>query len=308
MPNVWTHIYFGEDVADKSSYSVPSEDVKSYFRLGAQGPDPFFYHNFWPWKKEKKVAEIGGKIHRDSCGAFLMEMIRHGFRKSSDFYLQAYILGFLTHHILDRNAHPYIIYRSGNEDHKHQRLECIIDTLLMEELRGIKTWKTPVYEEIDIGRHLYPPIQDMLTVLIEKFYPETASTMPANYIDDAYQDMLKALKVLFDPLGWKNKAFKNQMSAFSYQKVIDDNDYLNREHQTWFHPADNSEKHNESFDDLLKNAEREGIRILTAVLDYWNNGQEHSCEGIEKELQNLAYDTGKDCTLSIENQYFDPIL
>ncbi|HET7580442.1 MAG TPA: zinc dependent phospholipase C family protein [Bacillales bacterium] len=308
MPNVWTHIYFGEDVAEKSGYSVPSEDVKPYFRLGAQGPDPFFYHNFWPWKKEKPVAGIGGKIHRESCGPFLMEMIQYGAEHSSDLYLQAYILGFLTHHILDRNAHPYIIYCSGNKDHKHQRLEVIIDTLLMKELKGLKTWKTPVYEQINVGKHLYAPVRDMLRVLIERFFPEDAALMPSNYIDDSYRDMIKALKALFDPLGWKNKAFEKQVSAFSYQKVEDDNDYLNRERRNWYHPADDHEEHNESFDDLLKNAEQEGIRILTAVLDYWNNGQEHSCEGIQKELKNLAYDTGKDCTLPLKIRYFDPIL
>ncbi|HEX7065032.1 MAG TPA: zinc dependent phospholipase C family protein [Bacillales bacterium] len=307
MPNVWTHIYFGEDVAKKSGYSVPSEDVKPYFRLGAQGPDPFFYHNFWPWKKEKPVAEIGGKIHKEACGPFLMEMIQYGSQRSADLYLQAYILGFLTHHILDRNAHPYIIYCSGNDDNNHQRLEVIIDTLLMEEFRGVKTWKTPVFEQIDIGKHLYSSIRDMLSSLIERFFPEEAALMPPNYIDDSYRDMIKGLKVLFDPLGWKNKAFRKQVSAFSYQKVNDDKDYLNRERKSWYHPADDNEKHHESFDDLLQKAEQEGIRILTAVLDYWNNGQEHSCEGIQKELQNLAYDTGKDCTLPLEIRHFNPI-
>lgn len=308
MPNVWTHIYFGEDVAEKAGYSFPSDDVKPYFRLGTQGPDPFFYHNFWPWKKEKPVAKIGSKIHGESCGPFLMEMIQYGFRQSSDFYLQAYILGFVTHHILDRNAHPYIIYRSGNEDHKHQRLEVIIDTLLMEELRGVKTWKTPVYKKIDIGKHLYEPIEEMLTVMIEEFFPKVAREMPTNYVDQSYQDMIKALRALYDPVGWKNKYFKNQVSAFSYRKVTDEKDYLNRKRTIWYHPTDSSEIHNESFEDLLNVAEREGVRIVSAILDYWNNREEHSYEGIKKEIGNFAYDTGKDCTLEIENQYFDPIL
>lgn len=308
MPNAWTHILFGENTAEKAGYSLPSDDVKPYFRLGTQGPDPFFYHHFWPWKKGQSVPAIGSKIHRQSCGPFLMEMIRFGFRNSSDFYLQAYILGFLTHHILDRNTHPYIIYRSGTKEYNHQRLEIIIDTLLMEELRGLKTWKTPVYKEIDIGRHLYEPIREMLLAVIEEFFPVEAAELPAGYVDQSYQDMLKALKFLHDPLGWKSKAFKEQVSAFSYQKVSGSRDYLNRERTVWLHPADDNERHKESFDDLLKKSENEGVRILATVLDYWNSGEEYGYEGIEKELGNRTYDTGKDCNLEQNIQYFDPIL
>lgn len=308
MPNVWTHIVFGERTAAKAGYQWPSEDVKPFFRLGAQGPDLFFYHQFWPWKKNKPVEEIGGKIHQESCGPFLVDMIRYGHRHSSDFYLQAYILGFLTHHVLDRNAHPYIIYRSGEKDHKHQRLEVIIDTLLMDEQRGIKTWKTPVYKEIDVGRPLYEPIQKMLEELIWEFFPGNAENLPPQFVDQSYQDMLRALKILFDPIGWKNKAFKTQVSPFSYQKVTINNDYFNREHQAWYHPSDEEEKHEESFDDLLKQAEEEGIRILSAVLDYWQSGVEQSYFGIEKELGNLTYDTGKDCSQNWEPYFFDPII
>lgn len=306
MPNVWTHILFAEDVADKVGYEVPSDDIKPFLRLGAQGPDPFFYHRFWPWKKDKPVAAIGHKIHNESCGPFLIAMIESG-RQTSDFYLQAYILGFVTHHILDRNAHPYINYRSGKKDHKHQRLEVLIDTLLMEELRGIKTWKTPVYKKIDIGKHLYPPIEQMLETLISRFFPQTAKDMPPHYVDESYQDLLKALKALFDPIGWKNKYLHEQVSPYSYQKASDDRDFLNRNHAVWRHPTNDHETHDESFDELLKQAESEGIRILTAILHYWNHGEELYV-AIEKELGNISYSTGKDCTLDVENQYFDPIL
>lgn len=308
MPNVWTHILFGENTAEKAGYVLPSDDVKPYFRLGTQGPDPLFYYHFWPWKKEKSVPAIASRIHRQSCGPFLMEMIRFGFRNASDFYLQAYILGFLTHYLLDRNTHPYIIYRSGTREYNHQKLEIMIDTLLMEEWYGLKTWKTPVYKEIDIGRHLYEPIEDMLVLLIEKFFPDEAAGLPPDYVDQSYQDMIKALKFLHDPLGWKNRAFKEQVSAFSYKKIEDDRDYLNRGRTIWLHPADDREQHEESFDDLMKKAEREGVRILAAVLDYWKSGEESGYEGIEKELGNLAYDSGKDCSLSCEMKHFDSIL
>ncbi|MEX2103927.1 MAG: zinc dependent phospholipase C family protein [Bacilli bacterium] len=131
MPNVWTHIQFGRKVVDQIGFSTDL-DLKPFFQLGTQGPDPFFYHNFWPWKKDKSVSAIGSAIHYRSCGAFLMDMIDYGKCQPKNNKLRAYILGFMTHHILDRNAHPYIIYRSGNEGTKHTKLETIIDTLIRD--------------------------------------------------------------------------------------------------------------------------------------------------------------------------------
>ena len=306
MPNVWTHIIFGEKVANEVGYDI-SEDVKPYFRLGAQGPDPFFYHNFWPWKK-KPVTEIGEKIHYEQCGSFLMKMIDYAREHPNDKKLQAYIIGFLTHHILDRNTHPYIIYRSGNEGNKHQKLEIIIDTLLMKQLHEVDTWKTPVYKEIFIGKKLYEPIGDMLSHLIDSFFPKTAGKMPNNYIEQAYRDMINALKILYDPNGWKNKFLKEHISPFSYQKQVDDRDYLNLEGTTWLHPTIETEQYNQTFFQLLDQAEDEGMTILTTTQKYWNHGDKNTYQSLKEKLGNLSYDTGKDCTLSLINLHFEPIL
>lgn len=305
MPNVWTHIHFGETAAKRIGYTPPPGN-ENYFKLGTQGPDPFFYHRFWPWLNEKPVSEVGGNIHYRECGPFLTKLIRCG--NESDPLLQAYILGFVTHHLLDRNAHPYINYRSGNEGNKHQKLEMIIDTLLMEKWRGLRTWKTPVYKEIFVGTSLYKPVQDTLEDLIKTFFPETAAQMPVNYINQSYRDMIKALRLLYDPRGWKNNLLRQYVSSFSYQKVTDNADFLNNNRKEWLHPVDQEEKRHESFVDLYDNAIQEGDMILPAILDYWTEPSQEKLNDIKEKLGNLSYDTGKDCTRSVTNQYFEPIL
>ncbi|MFD1735089.1 zinc dependent phospholipase C family protein [Bacillus salitolerans] len=307
MPNVWTHILFGNKVIERAELHNMVEDVRTYFQLGTQGPDPFFYHNYWPWKS-KPVTLIGERIHYEQCGPFLMKMIQHGYENKSDSKLLAYILGFVTHHLLDRNTHPYIIYRSGNEENRHQKLEIIIDTILMKRWKNIDTYKVPVYKEIYIGPTLYNPIRSMLSKLIQDTFPKEADTMPADYVNKSYQYMIHALKVLHDPLGWKNRILKKRISPFSYQKNVEDKDYLNEQKTEWLHPTNEDEASVDCFLTLFQNAEKEGVDILTLIWNYWHTGEPECLKTISEKLGNLSYDTGKDCTLMLENRYFKPIL
>jgi hypothetical protein len=306
MPNVWTHILYGESLLEKSNVSF-SEEEKQLFKLGTQGPDPFFYHNYLPWKKTP-VAEIGLKLHYEQCGPFLLDLIKNA-KGTNDAKVKAYVLGFVTHHLLDRNTHPFIHYKAGYKGNDHQKLEIIIDTILMKEKRNIETWKTPVYKEIDVGKKLYSPIVTLLDNTIKKYYHTTATKMPANYIAQSYKHMKQALKVLFDPFGWKTKLLKDKVSSFSYQKEFKKKDYLNIEKKKWRHPSVEEEESNESFYELFEKAEKEGEQIIPAIISYWSgNGNENVLKEIEKLLANISYDTGKDATLNLQNKYSDCIL
>jgi hypothetical protein len=306
MPNVWTHILYGEQLLKQNEVSFNDEEMQ-LFKLGTQGPDPFFYHNYLPWKKTP-VAEVGLKLHYEHCGPVLLDLIKTA-KDSNDNKVKAYVLGFVTHHLLDRNTHPYIHYKAGYKGNDHQKLEIIIDTLLMKEYRNIDTWKTPVYKEIDVGKTLYKPITKMLTNVIEKYYPTTANNMPTNYVGQSYNHMKQALKVLFDPLGWKTKVLKDKVSSFTYQKDIIEKDYLNKDKNTWYHPASNEEESRDSFYELYEKAVQEGEQIFPTILSFWNNeNSEEAFDRLEKLLANISYDTGKDATLNLENKYSDSIL
>ncbi|WP_349409559.1 zinc dependent phospholipase C family protein [Pseudalkalibacillus sp. SCS-8] len=307
MPNVWTHILFGERVLDKTGIIELTEETTPYFNFGTQGPDPFFYHNFWPWKSSK-VTEVGDRIHHASCGAFLLELINYTKEHLQDERLVAFTTGFITHHILDRNTHPYINYRSGTEDNRHQKLEIIIDTLLMKRFKSIETWKTPVYKELAIGKTLHKPIETMLEKAVDTIFPDLHKEMPSGYVQQSYQHMQKALKVLYDPSGWKNKLLKHRIHPFSYQKEIAPADYLNEEKTAWYHPAQPDERHEETFLELMEQAEEEGVSLLQDLGAYWFKDDNEAFENLKEKLGNICYDTGKDLALGLENRHFDPIL
>ncbi|MEN2767742.1 zinc dependent phospholipase C family protein [Ornithinibacillus xuwenensis] len=303
MPNIWTHMLFCEDVIDSigNPQSLPKHSY--IINLGAQGPDPFFYFNFWPWVKDEPVHQIGNLLHTEKCGEFLLDLIHLAKHKSVE--IKSYVFGFVTHHILDRNAHPYIHYRAGYEGNKHQKLEVIIDTLMMERYKNLKTWKTPVYKEIHLHKKQKQDISEVLHQVILKHYPEVKRSS-SDYIQKAFSDMHLALKLLADPHGWKNKLLKSMVSSFSHQPITEHKDYLNLEHTTWYHPATN-EASKKSFIDLYEQARIEGIEVMRKVLDYWKDDSSNRSDLVDI-IGDISYDTGLPLHLNLSNKYSEPIV
>ncbi|GAA0490584.1 zinc dependent phospholipase C family protein [Salinibacillus aidingensis] len=305
MPNIWTHIMFCEDIMVSLNDPVHLQDVQGYMNLGAQGPDPFFYHNFWPWKHNGEINDMGKLLHTEKCGPFLMDILQSGISKSNS--TKAYILGFVSHHILDRNTHPYIHYRAGYEKNKHQELEVIIDTLMMRKYRNLDTWKVPVYKEIDVGPTLDKEVSRLLQNTIMHHFSEHTDKLPDDFIQLAYRDMKRALKVLFDPYSWKNRILGSMISPFSHQPIKKDRDYLNEDHSTWYHPATN-EPSTESFIDLYNKGKKEGLETLFAIIKYWEHPTSQNKQTVAELIDNISYDTGKPVNQQLENRYSRPIL
>ncbi|MDZ7543944.1 hypothetical protein GNF83_22840, partial [Clostridium perfringens] len=61
MPNIWTHLLFGDEAMKAAGMSswIEERKLRNLFYLGCQGPDFLFYHNFLPWKKDKTMNRIG---------------------------------------------------------------------------------------------------------------------------------------------------------------------------------------------------------------------------------------------------------
>lgn len=301
MPNVWCHILFGRLALKQAELPLPADPIP--FQLGCQGPDFLLYHNFWPWKRRKHVKHLGEAIHKHHCGPFLIDLIEFTRDHPS---IRDYVCGFLTHHVLDRRTHPYIVYRSGNGKYKHQQLEVIIDTLLAERLQGIHTWKTPVVPWIDIGSSLPRQWVEVLHCTARKHFPEESRSITVESWNHAYQDMLKALRFFYDPWRIKWVLTLGYLSPFRYRPVRDGNDYLNEKMAEWIHPAQPDEKHRESFLMLWEAALAESSFLLGQVDAYWRGML--PLETLSHNLDNLSYDTGKPCDSGLKNRVAAPIV
>ncbi|UOQ46514.1 zinc dependent phospholipase C family protein [Halobacillus salinarum] len=304
LPNVWTHCLFAEDLCRELKENHLVETSSGALNFGAQGPDPFFYHNFWPFKADQGVSEIGMKLHTEKCGPFLLDMIENG--KNAKNQQQAFILGYISHHMLDRNTHPYIHYHSGYEGNKHQELEVIIDTCMLERLRGLKSWKNPVYQKLSLQDSSHS-ILSMLRSLILSHFPGLDSRLNGDYIKKSYQDMRLAQRILFDPVGWKNRLLGSFVSSYSHQPLKDRKDYLNDTKRTWKHSATLQES-NQSFIELYEKAFSETAALWRSILNYWQTSSKVIHASITDHLGDISYDTGLPLREEKVNQFSEPIV
>ncbi|WP_405110298.1 zinc dependent phospholipase C family protein [Paenibacillus sp. FSL K6-1217] len=320
MPNIWMHIEFGQQLAGEFSSRFPClhllEQQQRLYNLGCQGPDFLLYHSFLPWSKDAGALHLGDQMHTRSCGPVLVDFweAARTLEGTEAAQAQLYFLGFLTHHLLDRNLHPYINWKAGYKYHAHQRFEIDLDTLFMSRLRKFNTWKNPAWSLIDAGSRLPGPVHRILHTTALKHYPEAMARLPEEIWQTSYRDMVLAQRCLYDPKGWKKaitwgrtrRLFSRNLNAREEQL-----DYLNERHSEWRHPALYSEVRTESVWELWETALTEGRTVIGALADWLDStdpaAARRKLEQFAQVLGNRSYDTGKDCSMNLQNQYAEPI-
>ena len=329
MPDILTHSIFGEDVLKilkSSRWKDSIKDNMKLYTLGCQGPDIFLYNDFWPYIKNKRGPKIGRRMHREKTGEFFIEGLKYIKNNINDKdkkkKLVIYLLGFMCHFALDRNAHPYIFYYSGvynkekKETHKykghHKRLELAIDTALIMEKKGTVSYKHPVYKMIDLGSYLPEEIVSYYDHILKALY-DIDNKGIAN---DAYRDFVKAFKILYDPHGFKKKVLKgfdaltNNKNGFAintYPRRLDHDkyDYLNKKKDTWNHPCCEDEVYNLSFYEIYDKGVLEAKEMIEASIDYIEGVK--TIDEIVKFFPNISYATGKDTKDKSKITYFKSI-
>lgn len=113
MPLTYAHYRFGMKCKSKLSLDLQkiiNENI-DYYNYGCQGPDIFYYYNLL---KENKVKSYGKQIHsRETVDILEMFKINMQKIKNRDSAL-AYILGYITHFLLDSYCNTYI-FKASNE-------------------------------------------------------------------------------------------------------------------------------------------------------------------------------------------------
>ncbi|GGF99000.1 zinc dependent phospholipase C family protein [Paenibacillus abyssi] len=340
MPNVWTHLIFGSKVLEalEEHQLIEKPELKRLFNMGCQGPDFLFYHHFLPWKKGKTMNRLASAMHNQHCGKVIMDMLDavSGRKIQGDSPNPAviYSLGFVLHHVLDRNMHPYVFSRSGFRKWDHQRFEVMMDTLIAAKLLNIETWKTPVWREINIGGRFPEGIVEAFEQITAYHYPELAPLVHREDWDQACRDMINAQRLFHDPTGIRRVLTFGQIEPLVYKKKLPPLDILNEARRSWIDPTDNKTKHNHSAWMLWDRALKDGVQVIRAVLQ-WLREEEKMLNGKEEapvdsqadtrtldfqngqaaELRmtaadcigNYSYETGLSCDGDAAIRYADPI-
>ncbi|NOU81019.1 hypothetical protein GC101_19335 [Paenibacillus sp. LMG 31459] len=320
MPNIWMHLEYGQQLAGEFRSRFPFlhkfQPQEQLYNLGCQGPDFLLYHSFLPWSKDAGALHLGDLMHTQHCGPVLIDSWEAARTLEGPEADQArlYFLGFLTHHLLDRNLHPYINWKAGYKFRDHQRFEIDLDTLFMKRLRGVNTWQNAAWTRIDAGPRLPEPVHHILHTTAFRHYPEAMGKLPSEIWQSSYRDMVLAHRCLYDPKGWKKalawgrtrRLFSRKLTAHEEQL-----DYLNDRHSEWRHSALYSEVRTESVWELWEQALEEGRTVLTALADWLEctdaAAARHKLDQFITVLGDRSYDTGKECSMNLQNQYAEPI-
>ncbi|MFO7815635.1 MAG: zinc dependent phospholipase C family protein [Halanaerobiales bacterium] len=228
MPDLWTHIIGGDmvlnELDDRGLSSVILE-YRNHYNLGTQGPDFFFYNNFWPWTKEKRGPSIGALIHTKRQTEFVLEVFEILREKEGSVqYPKAlsYFIGFITHLILDKKIHE-IIDEKTNNNKEHKRFEIELDCILVDNYYNEKCYKLKPDSYLKIGNELDELIKDIYYLNITKLYEEKINF---EVINNSYQDMLRAQNILYSPfkikayiLSFLNNFLSIDLNQYLYAKV-----------------------------------------------------------------------------------------
>jgi len=307
MPSQILHILFGEDVTAEiyrrmeSRFGVVAgktlekirDTHKKVFALGCQGPD-IFYHN----QRSRPVGlEYGTLLHRRGAGIFTAGLLKMGLpdpppdeedirmhrREKGINALGAYALGFMTHAILDRQAHPYIVYKSGSFSplqpesirftRAHAFFERIIDVLMLKQLRGeeISGW-----DQLDVLTVTCenPPLglKELLARALVLAFPERTGKDEklSLRIENTFHDcaVFYDLTAPANPVREKISAsLQKALLAYTYPKELPVHiDFLNLEKRPWYYPAGKEKEDTRSFPEIYSGAVTAAADSLTPVI------------------------------------------
>lgn len=310
MPSIMTHAIFAQDVYQelvvKEITNMIEKNLSLYY-MGSSGPDFLFYYHALPWEayKDHTLNTLGSKVHAGNVNAFYkeaMDCVKKQKHKDIQERMFVYLVGHLCHWALDKTAHPYIFYRSGNckgqSASYHHRLEAMIDTKILALKKQCTTKEFPAYDIVKVNTETLQAIA-RIYVPVAKTVFDTDITV--SQIKESLQSWYHILKLFHDPNDRKYRMLQyveNKMhapwkfSGYIIRKDEDSNlDVLNESCKVWKHPCDDTLQYTTSFLDLYAQAKDEVLKVIQAV--YACIYENASYEEVYQLLRDASYDSGR---------------
>ena len=298
MPSQILHSLFAEDLYGEiiSSGALGEEageflnlilrKFRKAFVLGTQGPD-IFYHS---QGRRPLGFAYGSLLHRRGIGNFCAGLLGAALPAGEIRALGAYALGFITHPILDRLAHPFIIYKSlycsgslskapaiSRPRSFHAFFERIIDSLMLKNLRNTHVSGWDQEEFLGESCENPPPgLKELLCQTLVSAFPERAgedeklkSRIDNTFLDCAgfYRKTAPANTSMEKPgekPGFINagEMTKRRLSLLYPEKLPPDIDFLNLEKRPWYYPGGEKKEDQRSFPEIYTQAVRAAVSTL----------------------------------------------
>jgi hypothetical protein len=285
VPSQITHIVFGEEalgrgVSDAAGFLAEHGPA---FRLGCQGPD-LFYHNM---RTRPSGIRYGVLLHRRHYGMVAQAMVQAARETAPQGAGAAYAAGFVTHGILDRATHPYIVFHSGWYDpafpetrryrRTHAFFERVLDVLVLRDRLGRDTGAFDCFRLLSCGSVLPASIEHVLAAGLEWTYArarqdgELRRRLANAYADSMsfYESTNPATPVRAQIAAELDRRDGSpRRLALFHPRIAGDPevDFLNLGHAEWLHPC-SGERHYESYPELYQHALEEAGFAVSTVFD-----------------------------------------
>ncbi|MEI6874900.1 MAG: hypothetical protein WCL50_07195, partial [Spirochaetota bacterium] len=287
-------------------------DRRRIAAFAAQGLD-FFFHNSMtaPYS-----TSFGKLLHDEGYGRLVSHMATlvasSGASASSG--PGTYVLAFMTHAILDRVTHPYIVHHSGWVDPArpgtaayyqcHAYFERVIDVLVLRQRKGTDIGDYDFFSHVDLGPSPPEAIVGLLAESVALSYPGLASaSLTRESLGSAYRDSMwywemtnpPGLATLRDrlPAGFLEPS--RRFLALVHPRTPDDRlDYLNYERQEWTHPWDAGVVSRATFMELYEEALERAVPALRAIAAYIGSTAGRPSADARLELEALLGNSGLD--------------
>lgn len=207
MPSTYAHHRFG----DKCTAALPPEgrqavqQHRSLYDIGVHGPDLFFYYH--PLKSNP-ISAYGSQLHRQPARVFFERAKPVRERCGDKDEMLAYLLGFLSHFVLDSACHGYVEQARKELGITHNRLESLFEAYLMRA-DGL----TP--SRVRRGTALHPSPER--AAVIARFFDQTPQTVLA-----AGRGQVRVMGLLYSPRGIKKRVFRALLRALGIGSSFDD--------------------------------------------------------------------------------------
>ncbi len=327
MPAAVTHSFFADEVLDRMGPGRLRDEIRerrNLFRLGAQGPDLFFYYKAAPWIPYDGIEKLGNIIHEKKVDSFYSKSFQYlkDMEDNKGFFdLAAYMAGYLCHFSLDRTAHPFIHYTSGI-DNSHSRiswkyhiyhrvLESAIDYLILEK-NGFDPRRFKSCELIKVQLCSMEAVLEYYEYILPAVY---GTRIKRSQAEDVIKGIYRVLKYLYDPGGIKYLFYRilehlmgkpGGITSSMIPREIDRKlDYLNLAHSTWAHPCSREIISRESFWEIYERALTEAVELAGLFSRFIDSGR---CPSrLMSMIGNISYSSGMECCSPEKLLYFDSI-
>ena len=268
MPNLLAHnlvakrLYIKEaeqTLPGKENFIAGNYDFLS---LGAQGPDPLFYFGIVPFHAPHFLTarkKLGEKIHREDGRKFFKFLLEQCYGIDDPRTLarmRSFVLGQFAHYLLDREAHPYILFFSGFDKEgrisgkyhfRHTYFESMIDVCLAKKFKMTYFLNHPS-DALCLDRNFLETIDKAFVPVLQKMFPQVR--IPAHIYRESIVNMHATIRFM-NKNGKVKRALvgKNSLGALYLPSDKADESVLNLNREPWQDPVSGA-LHNESFIDI----------------------------------------------------------